>query len=297
MNKYLIFRTDRIGDFLLTAILINSIKRNDNNSFVTIVSSDKNYDYIKSFNYVDEVILLNNNLRSKIKLIKRLRASYYKYLILHDGKKRSSVISFFLKYGVIIKPNNNLLISYIEVIEEIISKLNFNFIESDLNTLKNRDYNFSEYTNDDFILFHFDEKWIYNDYISEYTNIEPSKDDLISFINLLLSASNRKLVITTGKKCPKILNDLNESNFGSRVKILKKLNFSNLENIVSKCNLLISCHGSVSHVAAAHNIKQIDIIEKEKLNIYLKWTKHFRNYSSVYRINFIELSNKIINLL
>ena len=297
MNKYLIFRTDRIGDFLLTAILINSIKRNDNNSFVTIVSSDKNYDYIKSFNYVDEVILLNNNLLSKIKLIKRLRASYYKYLILHDGKKRSSVISFFLKYGVIIKPNNNLLISYIEVIEEIISKLNFNFIESDLNTLKNRDYNFSEYTNDDFILFHFDEKWIYNDYISEYTNIEPSKDDLISFINLLLSASNRKLVITTGIKCPKILNDLNESNFGSRVKILKKLNFSNLENIVSKCNLLISCHGSVSHVAAAHNIKQIDIIEKEKLNIYLKWTKHFRNYSSVYRIKFIELSNKIINLL
>tara|TARA_B100000780_G_scaffold186689_1_gene131125 strand:+ start:739 stop:1632 length:894 start_codon:yes stop_codon:yes gene_type:complete len=297
VNKYLIFRTDRIGDFLLTAILINSIKRNDNNSFVTIVSSDKNYDYIKSFNYVDEVILLNNNLRSKIKLIKRLRASYYKYLILHDGKKRSSVISFFLKYGVIIKPNNNLLISYIEVIEEIISKLNFNFIESDLNTLKNRDYNFSEYTNDDFILFHFDEKWIYNDYISEYTNIEPSKDDLISFINLLLSASNKKLVITTGIKCPKILNDLNESNFGSRVKILKKLNFSNLENIVSKCNLLISCHGSVSHVAAAHNIKQIDIIEKEKLNIYLKWTKHFRNYSSVYRIKFIELSNKIINLL
>jgi len=297
VNKYLIFRTDRIGDFLLTAILINSIKRNDNNSFVTIVSSDKNYDYIKSFNYVDEVILLNNNLLSKIKLIKRLRASYYKYLILHDGKKRSSVISFFLKYGVIIKPNNNLLISYIEVIEEIISKLNFNFIESDLNTLKNRDYNFSEYTNDDFILFHFDEKWIYNDYISEYTNIEPSKDDLISFINLLLSASNRKLVITTGIKCPKILNDLNESNFGSRVKILKKLNFSNLENIVSKCNLLISCHGSVSHVAAAHNIKQIDIIEKEKLNIYLKWTKHFRNYSSVYRIKFIELSNKIINLL
>ena len=241
--------------------------------------------------------MLNNNLRSKIKLIKRLRASYYKYLILHDGKKRSSVISFFLKYGVIIKPNNNLLISYIEVIEEIISKLNFNFIESDLNTLKNRDYNFSEYTNDDFILFHFDEKWIYNDYISEYTNIEPSKDDLISFINLLLSASNKKLVITTGIKCPKILNDLNESNFGSRVKILKKLNFSNLENIVSKCNLLISCHGSVSHVAAAHNIKQIDIIEKEKLNIYLKWTKHFRNYSSVYRIKFIELSNKIINLL
>ena len=63
----------------------------------------------------------------------------------------------------------------------MISKLNFNFIESDLNTLKNRDYNFSENLNEDFILLHFDEKWIYDDYISEYTNIEPLKDELISY--------------------------------------------------------------------------------------------------------------------
>lgn len=297
MNKYLIFRTDRIGDFLLTAILINSIKRNNINSFVTIVSSEKNYNYIKSFDNIDEVILLNNNLLSKIKLIKKLRNSYYNYLILHDGKKRSSLISLFLKYGRIIKTNNNPKISYIESIKEIISKLNHNFIESDLNILKNRDYNLSEYTNSNFILFHFDEKWIYNDYISEYTNIEPSKNDFVSFINLLLSVSNKKLVITTGVKCPKVLNDLTENDFGPNVKIFKKLNFLKLENIISKCNLLISCHGSVSHIAAAHNIKQIDVIEKKKSNIYLKWTKHFRNYSSVYRIKFNELSNKIIDLI
>ncbi len=60
MNKYLIFRTDRIGDFLLTAILINSIKRNESNSHVTVVASQKNYNYIKSFNSVDSVILLKN---------------------------------------------------------------------------------------------------------------------------------------------------------------------------------------------------------------------------------------------
>lgn len=32
-NKYIFFRTDRIGDFLLSAILIKSIKRSDKNSF------------------------------------------------------------------------------------------------------------------------------------------------------------------------------------------------------------------------------------------------------------------------
>ena len=54
MNRYLIFRTDRIGDFLISAILIKSIKLNDPKSNITIVASKKNYDYIKSFNFVDE---------------------------------------------------------------------------------------------------------------------------------------------------------------------------------------------------------------------------------------------------
>ena len=55
MNKYLIFRTDRIGDFLLTLILIKCIKRSDTNSHITVISSSKNYNYINTFNIVDKV--------------------------------------------------------------------------------------------------------------------------------------------------------------------------------------------------------------------------------------------------
>jgi len=297
MNNYLIFRTDRIGDFLLTAILINSIKRNDTKAIITIVSSEKNYEYIKSFNSVDEVILLKNDLLSKIKLIKKLRVSYYNYLIEHDGKKRSSIISLFLKYGLKIKKNNNSRISYIEAIKEIISKLNFNFIESDLNTLKYRDHNFFEDFNEDFILLHFDEKWIYKDYISDYTNIEPLKDELILFINLLLTISNKRLVITTGIRSPNILNDIINIGLNSRVKVCTKLDFLDLEILISKSKLLISCHGSVSHVAAAHKIKQIDIIEEKQSNFYSKWTSHFRNYNSIHRKPFDQLSLDIIKLL
>ena len=58
MKKYLIFRTDRIGDFLLTAILINSIKRNNPNSYIVVVASESNFDYIKTFKNIDEVFLL-----------------------------------------------------------------------------------------------------------------------------------------------------------------------------------------------------------------------------------------------
>lgn len=297
MNKYLIFRTDRIGDFLLTAILINSIKRNEPNSIITVVSSENNYDYIKSFDFVDEVILLKNNFFDKIRLIKKLRKTYYEYVILHDSKKRSSKISLFLKFGLKIKSNNNLDISYIEIIKKILSELNFNFIDSDLNTLKQRNYNSLDYSNKDFILFHFDEKWIYANYISEYTNIEPSKDALISFINLLLITSNKELIITTGMNCPNILNDIFDNNLDSRITIYKKLDFLDLENLISKCKLLVSCHGSVSHIAAAHQIKQIDIIDEKKLDFYSKWSAHFRNYTPIYRKKFSELSKEITQLL
>ena len=41
INKYIFFRTDRMGDFLLSAILIKSIKRSDKKSFITVVASKK----------------------------------------------------------------------------------------------------------------------------------------------------------------------------------------------------------------------------------------------------------------
>ena len=69
MNKYLIFRTDKIGDFLILAILIKSIRRNDPDSFINVVASEKNYNYIKSFKIVDKVTLLTKGILSKLKLI------------------------------------------------------------------------------------------------------------------------------------------------------------------------------------------------------------------------------------
>ena len=42
MNNYLIFRTDRIGDFFISSILIKSIKENDPKANIIIIASDKN---------------------------------------------------------------------------------------------------------------------------------------------------------------------------------------------------------------------------------------------------------------
>ena len=110
MNKYLIFRTDRIGDFLISAILIKCIKINDPKSHITVIASNKNFLYIKNFLFVNNVIELQNNFINKISLIFQLRNNQYKSIIIHDNKKRSRFISLFLKSAskIFLKNSNEL---------------------------------------------------------------------------------------------------------------------------------------------------------------------------------------------
>ena len=297
MNKYLIFRTDRIGDFLILAVLIKSIRRNDPDSFINVVASEKNYNYIKSFKNVDKVTLLTNGILSKLKLIYFLRKEKYNTIIIHDRKQRSILISLFLKTNLKIVSNANLNISYFSDIKKILNHLNFSFDKADLNTLNNRTYVGLENLENNYILFHFDEKWIHKEYISNYINIEPSEKELVSFFNLLVNKTNKKLVVTTGLNPPQILNKIFRDKFNAKINFFNNLNFLEIESIIDKSDLLISCHGAVSHLATAKNIKQIDIIDESKTNFYKKWTDHFRNYSFIYRKNFSDLSKEIINLL
>ena len=297
MNNYLIFRTDRIGDFLLSAILIKAIKRNDPKSHICVVASEKNLNYIKSFKIIDEVVLFKKGILHKLKLINLLNKNKYKAIIIHDSKKRSDFISFFLKTNLKISPNTNSNISYFDDIHNILNRLSFTFDKSDLDTLSNRAYNNLYGLEKNYVLFHFDEKWIYKEYISSYFNIEPTRNELTSFLNSIVNKTNKNLVVTTGLNSPIILDKIFSNKFNPRITFFKNLDFFEIENIIVNSNLLISCHGAVSHVASAKNIKQIDIIDESKSNFYKKWTDHFRNYKSINRKNFNDLNNEIVALL
>ena len=291
MRKYLIFRTDRLGDFLITLILINSIKKNDPNSNITVVASEYNYSYVKSFKIVDNVILLKKNLLSKIKLILKLRKYFFDHIILHDNKERSLYISLLLKYTQKIKINNHLN-THIEIIKDLLLKLNFKFSISDLNILNKKYKYFNKLKN--YVVFHFDEKWFSKTYIKSYKDISPKMNDLKKFLNLLSKKTNKKIVITTGKKSPKLLKLISNLNFNRKLIFLFNQNHLDLEKTIFNCDLLISCHGFVSHIAAANNIKQIDIIDRNKKNFYRKWTNHFRNYNFLYRKNFKQVYKEIL---
>ena len=291
MSNYLIFRTDRIGDFLISAILIKCIKKNDPNSHITIISSKKNLTYIKTFPYVDKVINLNNSFFGKIILFLKLIKFNFKYIIIHDDKNRSKLISFFLGSSLKINIDSS-KISHIEIIKDILKKMNFKFFNSSLNIFGNTKKKKS--LTKKIIQFHFDEKWIFKDYIKEFIKIEPTELELINFIKKIAKMNNN-VIITSSYKLPLILEKTKPKLINLGINLYENFSFSQLQKITSKSNLLISCHGAISHVAAAYNIKQIDIIDKTY--DYTKWTGHFRNYHFLYRQNFKLLSKKIINLL
>ena len=70
MNRYLIFRTDRIGDFIFSNIIIQSIKEKNKNNKVDIVCSKYNSKYIKYYKDINKINILDKyNLKELLKNI------------------------------------------------------------------------------------------------------------------------------------------------------------------------------------------------------------------------------------
>jgi len=328
-NKYIFFRTDRIGDFLLSAILIKSIKRSDRNSFITVVASKKNYLYIKNFIFVDEVILFPESYFSKIIFYLRFMFKKFYLIALLDGKKRSLYFSLLTRskfkflftykgfYKVLFKIfftkifYDNDSDNKISEIKNLLNFLGFNLDKSDLNTIDIPPVlarNFNIPSTDKYTLFHLDEKWIFKDYIHTYKSIEPeSEESLIKFIEQLVKKTKRDVIISTGDLPNRFTHFLkkkffNYNNniylyqvFDSKVFFLEDLNFLELEKLILFFNLLITCHGAVTHVAASFNIRIIDIIDKSEKVFFNKWTSHFDNHILIERNPFKVLTNKIID--
>ena len=292
--RYLIFRTDRIGDFLLTCILIKNIKSNDPNSFITIVCSNKNYHYISKYKSIDQIIIYKKNIFSYFFNFLKLFKRKFDYSIIHDDKDRSKILNLLIKKEKTILIDKNQKKTKIDIIKNIITDIGFNYSKNDLDILYIKN-DLLDTSKGDYAVFHFDEKWSIETYVSNYTNIEPSPDELVKFIKQLQQKLKLKILITTGCKPPESLVEISSANNFKNVEFLFNQNFFELEKIVFNSKLLISCHGAVSHIAAAKNISQIDIIDKSY--DYSIWSSHFRNYNYIYRKKFVHLSEDIYKAL
>ena len=231
--NYLIFRTDRIGDFLITLPLIKSIKRNKPDSKIYVVASPKNKEFIKSNVLVEDIFVLNkNNFYNKIKLYLQLRKIFFEAIIVSDKKNRSLLItlllksknkifntskanqkkflSFFFK-DVFVDNDNFKNISTRDVNEKNCKSLGMNFNKEDYRFFSKNQfinyYNFNDQFDldqNDYIVFHYDEKWEVDNYsklFSKAKNFTKIEIDLKTFLNFLGKIENKKkikIIITTG---------------------------------------------------------------------------------------------------
>ena len=99
MAKFLIFRTDRIGDFITSQVVTNSISEISTKNQIDIVASKYNAEYIKNFKYLNKIYIFDktgNKLLDYFNLINQLRKNKYDYLIVLDGKRRSFLSGIFV---------------------------------------------------------------------------------------------------------------------------------------------------------------------------------------------------------
>ena len=324
----LIFRTDRIGDFIISSPFILSYKKKFKNNQIILISSEYNYNYIKNFKFVNKIFPLKNEIKffrkliGLIKMIIQLRKVKYSNIIILDGKNRSFFISLFLKgkKSILLQSRNLEFLSKIFNYKRVFNyeiqnqHKNFSFLASNLNfniDLKKidiyKDYSFNNenYIEKKYITIHLDEKWFTKYYYNDFTDINPTADQLDIFVKKIMDVLNYEynIVITTGSKKLDLLKEYTkEFDIINKNKLQKKVNqnkiifisnstFNDLETIIKNSSFLICCEGGVSHVSHNMNIKTIAFFEKNRLQHTHFWTSHMNNLTLFERKGM----NKIIN--
>ena len=330
MNNYLIFRTDRIGDYILSQILINSISRNDKKSRIYIIASEKNFFYVNRFSNIYKVFLFKKKILLIIKLFFSLKKINFHKIIVLDGKRRSFFFSLFIKSKKIALIKNNFLIflskklnikffinqeevPLVDNLKKILNELKFKLSKNDYNIhqhyqfKKDLDWKIFKKNKNNFHL-HIDEKWFTRFYYKDYTNINLNYNNLILFIKFIIKKFKCNIIITTGSIELPIINNIKNNfnkfnkniyfkNFSNhKVFFHDRLNFLDLENIIRLSKFLICCEGSISHHSYSFKIKTFALIEKKREVFYRHWTSHMgNNIKLIYRSNINEVVKQIKN--
>ena len=330
--NFIIFRLDRIGDFLMSSILINDIKKKNKNAKFTVVCSEKNYLYVKKSHLVDHVLQIPNNLIARVKFYFYMFGKKYTNSLVLDGKKKSIITSMLIKadQNILItnKKSFNFLLKlffnkiYCMKIEETkmmeimyiseFLKLKFDtksmFYENIHKNIQNNIVKLISVVKN-YTLFHFDEKWIVTEYINSYSDIEPNNLELITFLNKICLKTEKNLIVTTGIKENNLIKYLKSTSEkidntiyrykteNKYIYLVDKLDIFNLEYLISKSECVITCHGAPSHLSNMYKKKLIDIIDLSEDKIFKKWNNHFVDYKIIYRTNFNDISKKILTCL
>ena len=329
MNKYLIFRTDRIGDFIFSRMLTQAIIKKNPKNLIDIVSSKYNHNYIKKykdiryiypFDKYDPFLLFKN--------FQKINSENYDYMIILDGKRRSLFYSvflkskyklaalkdfrplFFLKMFVDKYFINTELTNQFNNFSTICNYLNL-VIPNQIDYFKNHVIKKDRYEKltKGSVLIHLDEKWFEGLYHQDYQYINLNYKNFDNLIKKVFKKFKRNIVITSGKNQIKTLDKIINLYFEKKNKniffskkyqkkliFIKKTSFFELESITKNCSLVICCEGALSHVSHALRINTIALINKRNIKTALYWTSHMDKIKLIYRDNLDNVCKQIDNV-
>ena len=97
-KNIIIFRLDRLGDFIIMSSILQELKNRYKNSKLTIICSKFNYKIIKSYEFIDKIIVYDDsfNLIKKIKIFLKINKEKY-FISFNDGRPFSIIANIFLK--------------------------------------------------------------------------------------------------------------------------------------------------------------------------------------------------------
>ena len=311
MKKFIFFRTDRLGDFIIITNIIYALKKRYPNCKIIVVASQYNYDFIKQYKLVNKVILFNKNfnLFKKIGIFIEIIRNKYDVSFSVDGKSFSNLCTFFLnsklKLGLIYKstilgipfykPNIffKMIFNYYETftskkhlskIEHLPTKL-INLANKLSFKIKSKDkYYYSSSIKDTyfkkkygknlknkFILIHLDEKWV---------DILDIENNLFDEISTFQKKIKMKIIITSNNNFfDYYIKFKKQASLNRNIYIFENLNLMFFERLIANSLYSISCHsGFMVQISGCNQTNIIDIINKKDYLWYSCWkplnTKH-----------------------
>ncbi len=313
MKKILIFKSDRIGDFINISSVIKNLKINFPNAKILVFCSKYNSKIATYYKEIDEILIYEDNVISFLfKFYKFIFFDKFDLILQLDGKKNSYLYSLLISSKLkacicYIKNRNFLGFVHRSIRPNIIYKLFFKKIVNcleDYNHPNNDDYHylrlyhklleqigikikfknhylpFNSYKNilfENYILIHIDERWDLFDKIF----LENFSKKIKEF------NKKNKLIFTSNYQGNHYFNKL-KTNFhnSNNIKFIDKSSINDLLNIIYHCNTVISSHtGFVVHAGSAFNKTIIDVINTDIDKELDRWIPFDINYKRVYLNN------------
>ncbi len=321
MKKFIFFRSDRLGDFIILTRIIKSIKEKYKNSHITVLGSNLNHNLIKKYQIIDKVYIYNKNASfyEKINLLTRILKNHYYASFAVDGKSFSNFCNILIKakykLGLVYrykflnifwfsKPNflyNYLIFKKYETftskkdlqkIEHLPSKLlNLaNFFK--LSLIPSIRYYFKPNLDDEKRYKKFYAKNIRKKYIlvhldEKWTDINSINNELFqNFCNLQKRIKTKIVITSFNNKCDYFINL--KKNISKRKNknliLVENANLNFFERLINHSYCSISCHsGFLVQISGSNSTKLIDIINKKDLMWYSCWKPKNTSHKFIFK--------------